>query len=189
MSSMTGAFGFGKSSSKIPGYHSKSISTLSPEQQDLFSRLLGGSMGGIESGLGHLSKLAGGDQSYFDELEAPALRQFGALQGNLASRFSGIGSGARRSSGFGNAMSSAGQQLSESLQSQRLGHQQNAISQLLGLSQSLLGTKTQESVLIPKQQSGLQQLLAQFAGGAGQGAGQLGGSALMSKLLPLLGLI
>jgi hypothetical protein len=188
MNSM-GGFGFGKSSSKVPGYHQRQVSTLDPQQQELFSLLFGGLKGGLGGGLEHLSKLASGDQSYFGQLEAPALRQFGALQGNLASRFSGMGTGARRSSGFGNATSSAGQQLSESLQSQRMGLQQNAISQLLGLSGSLLGRQNFENVMVPKQQSGLQQLLASLGGGVGQGAGQGIGMAGMSKLLPLLGLI
>jgi len=175
MSSMTGASGFGKSSNKAPsGYKQGSLNLLSPEQQDLFSRLLGGSAGGLGGGLEHLSKLAGGDQSYFEQLEAPALRQFGALQGNLASRFSGMGTGSRRSSGFGNAMSSAGQQLSESLQSQRMGLQNSAIEQLLGLSQSLLGRQTKENYLMPKQQSGLQQFLAALAPGLSNAAGMSG---------------
>ena len=155
----------------------------------LFQQLLGGASGGIGSGLEHLSKLAGGDQSYFDQLEAPALRQFGAVQGNLASRFSGMGSGARRSSGFGNTTSAAGQELSESLQSQRLGMQQNAISELLGLSQNLLGQQPYENYLQKKELSPLEELLAAFSGGFGSSAGQAGGSALMKKLLPLLGLI
>lgn len=178
MSSLVGSFGFGGGSKAPKGYSQGRIQNFTPEQMQLFQQLLGGSSGGIGSGLEHLSKLAGGDQSYFDQLEAPALRQFGALQGNLASRFSGMGSGARKSSGFGNTVSSAGQELSESLQSQRMGIQQQAIRELLGLGQNLLQQKPYENYLMPKQQSGWQQFLSSLSGGVGQGLGLAGSSFL-----------
>lgn len=154
------------------GYKQITTQSLSPEQQQLFSLLFGGAKGGLGSGLEHLSKLAGGDQSYFDQLEAPALRQFGAVQGNLASRFSGMGTGARKSSGFQNTSTAAGQQLAESLQSQRLGMQNDAISQLLGLSNTLLGTQTQETGFMPKGMSGWQSFLSSLGGGLGGGLGR-----------------
>lgn len=100
------------------------------------------------------------------------MRQFGALQGNIASRFSGMGSGARKSSGFQNANTSAAQQLSESLQSQRMGLQSNAIEQLLGISNSLLGRQTQETGFFPKGQSGWQSFLGGIGGGLGSGLGR-----------------
>jgi len=177
MSSMNGSYGYG--GDKVPkGYSAGRLSNFSPEQQQLFQQLFSGSSGGIGSGLEHLSKLAGGDQSYFDQLEAPALRQFGAIQGNLASRFSGMGTGARRSSGFGNTTSSAAQELSESLQSQRLGLQNQAIQDLLGLGQNLLGQKPYENTLMPKQLSGWQQFFNSIGGGLGKGLGMAGSAAI-----------
>src|SRR6185312_14613461 len=47
----------------------------------------------------YLSRLAGGDQFMFDELEAPAWRQLQEAQGQTASRYSGAGMVARRVSG------------------------------------------------------------------------------------------
>jgi len=155
------------------GYNQVTINTLSPEQQQLFQQLLGGSSGGLNAGLGNLSRLAGGDQSQFQEMEAPALRQFGQLQGNIASRFAGMGSGSRRSSGFQNTLSGAGTDLAERLASQRMGYQQSAISQLLGLSNSLLGRQTQENFLTPKQKPFWQELLAGLSTGAGNAIGSL----------------
>ena len=84
---------------------------------DLFRQLLGGSQGAAGPALGQISQLAGGGSpETWQQLEAPALRQFGELQGSLASRFSGMGSGARRSSGFQNTVSGAGADLAERLQ-------------------------------------------------------------------------
>ena len=175
-SSMSGGKG------NIPGYQQGSMSTLSPQQQQLYSQMLQGSQGGIGAGLQHMSRLAGGDESYFQQLEAPAMRQFGALQGNMASRFSGMGTGARRSSGFGNASSSAAQQLTESLQAQRMGLQQGAIDSLLGIGRDLLGTQTQENYLMPNQMSGFQQFMLSLGGGIGQGLGTAGGMYAGSKI-------
>lgn len=179
MGNMFGMFGSTGKAQGLSGtgYKQVSIPTMNPQQQQLLSQLLGGSSEGLQGGLSHLGKMASGNQDYFNQLEAPALRQFGALQGNIASRFSGMGSGGRRSSGFQNTLGDAGADLAQRLQSQRLGFQQDAISQLLGLSQNLLGQRTSENALVPKQIPFWKQLLA--AGGSGLGnlgssAGQLG---------------
>ncbi len=162
--------GTGSSSGlKGTGFKQFNSPTLNPEQQQLFSQLLGGSKQGISKGLGNLSSLAGGDEQAFNQLEAPALRQFSGLQGNIASRFSGQGSGARKSSGFQNTMSGAAGDFAERLQSQRMGLQQNAIKELLGLGESLLGTKTFETNLIEKKKKKMpwwQSLMATLGGGA-----------------------
>lgn len=116
-------------------------------QQNLFNSLfphLGGDS--------WLSKLASGDQSQFAQMEAPAMRQFGALQGNMASRFSGMGTGARRSSGFQNTMNSASQTLAESLQSNRMGLQSQALRDLMGMSNELLGQRQNTYGFAQKQQ-------------------------------------
>jgi hypothetical protein len=83
-------------------------------------------------------RLANGDESYFNELEAPAKRQFGAMQANTASRFSQGGGGAgalgsRHSSGFQNGMSAANSNFAQDLQSQRLGLRRQAIQDLQGM--------------------------------------------------------
>lgn len=90
----------------------------------------------------YLSRLAGGDQSAFDEMEQPALRQFGAMQGNMASRFSGLGGAgslsSQKSSGFQNSMNQAGSDFASELQSKRLGLRSQAIRDLMGMSNDLL---------------------------------------------------
>lgn len=106
---------------------------FTPEQMGLFQQLF--------SHLGegsYLSKLAGGDEQLFQQLEAPALRQFSETQGNIASRFSGAGTGGRRSSGFQNTMNQAASDLSQNLQSQRMGLQNQAIKDLMSMSHQLM---------------------------------------------------
>lgn len=156
--------------SSIPkGYAQGQIQNFSPEQMDLFKQLFG--QVGPES---QLSKLASGDQSQFEQLEAPALKQFGQLQSGLASRFSGMGLGARKSSGFQQAQSSAAQDFAERLQSNRMNLQNQALKDLFGLSGELFGQKPFENYLVPEQQKQLpwwQQLLISGAGGLGQRLG------------------
>lgn len=137
---------------KGTGYKQVSLPTMSPQQMQLFQQVFSGIQPGLSSGLSQLSGLAGGGEDYFSQLEAPALRQFGQLQGNIASRFSGMGSGARRSSGFQNEMGGAAAGLAEKLAGQRMGLQQDAISQLLGLYSDLMGQQTSENFLVPRQQ-------------------------------------
>lgn len=184
MSAATGsAYGPGKAQGLSgTGYRQISTPTLSPAQMSLFQQIMGGSSEGIGAGLGNLSGMAKGDQSQFAGLEAPALRQFSQLQGNTASRFSGMGSGARKSSGFQNEMSGASTDLAERLQGQRMGLQQNAISQLLGIGQQLLGTQLHENSFIPKKKSFFQELMGGMAPGIGSGFGQVGGMALGNKM-------
>lgn len=169
---------------KGTGYNQVSIPNLSPEQMNLFKQILGSSGSGIQNSIGQLSQLAaGGSEDYWKQLEAPALRQFDQLQGNIASRFSGEGMGARRGSGFHNATSGAATDLAERLQSQRLGLQQSAISQLMSLYGNLMGTQTQENFLIPKQKEWWEELLPALAQGGGQYGGTLGGIYSAKKLL------
>lgn len=159
---------------KGTGFKQLTMPTMSPEQSQLFSQLIGATRGGLgQGGLDSLSQQAAGNPDQFSQMEAPALRQFNQLQGGLSSRFSGMGSGARNSSGFQNTMGEAGASLSEQLASKRMDYQQQALAQLLGLSQSLLGKDTFNTGLIPKKKSFWQELLGAGAGGIGQGLGSL----------------
>lgn len=180
-SSMVGASGFGATGKpkKIgnTGYQSVTSQQFTPEQMELFTQMFG--QVGPDS---YLSKLAGGDQSAFGELEAPALQQFSELQGGLASRFSGMGGvGANRTSGAQNAQTSAASNFSQQLQAQRLGIRQNAMRDLQSMSSELLGQRPySEHILEPKQKepSFWEKLLGSI-GGAGA---QLGGSYATKKL-------
>ena len=102
----------------------------------------------------YLSRLAGGDQSLFGEMEAPALQQFSALQGGMANRFSqgsgGGSTGLRRSSGFQNEGSAASSNFAQQLQAQRQGLQRQAINDLMGMSNTLLNQRPYERDLFQK---------------------------------------
>lgn len=150
---------------KIPsGYKKGSLQQFTPEQMQLFGQLFGHL--GPES---FLSKLAGGDESTFADIERPALQQFAGLQSNIANKYSGAGLGARRSSGFQNEQTSAASQFAQQLQSQRQGLQRQALGDLMGFSNQLLGQRPYENFLYEKPQKG---------GGWGQALGALGGGAL-----------
>ncbi len=155
----------GSVGNKIPsGYKAGQLSNFTPEQSQLFQQMF--SQVSPDS---YLSRLAGGDQGMFDEMEAPAMRQFNALQGNIASRFSGRGSGSRNSSGFQNTMTAASSNFAQDLASRRQALQQNAIKELMGLSGDLLGQRPYESFLKEKQEknSGWGGLIGAGIGGVG----------------------
>lgn len=146
--------GGGMSGNKVPkGYQLGQIQQFTPEQMQLFQSLF--SHLGPDS---YLARLAGGDESLFGEIEAPALRQFSGIQGNIASRFSGMGTGARRSSGFQNTMNQASSDFAQDLQSKRQGLQQEALRNLFGLSSELFSQRPYEQFLTEKPPSFLQQL-------------------------------
>ena len=158
--------GTGQMQEKIPsGYKKGMMQQFTPEQMQLFQQLFGHV--GPES---YLSRLAGGDQSLFGEIEAPALKQFGQLQGQLGSRFSGMGTGGQKSSGFQNTMNAAAQDFAGQLQSQRQSLQQQALQDLMGFSNQLLGQKPYEQFLTQKQHQG-----SGFGGLLGGALGGLGG--------------
>src|SRR6185295_13694218 len=101
---------------KIPkGYKQATLQNFTPEMMDFFQQLM--SQLGPES---FLSRLAGGDPSMFEEMEAPAWRQFQEAQGDLGSRFSDMGMGARGGSGFKNAANQQSSDFAMNLQAQRM---------------------------------------------------------------------
>ena len=165
MSSLSGAQGYraptgSTQKSRIPqGYKEGSIQQFTPEQMQLFQQMFS-----HVSPDSYTAKLAGGDQGLFNEMEAPAMRQFNELQGGLASRFSGMGSGARRSSGFQNAATSAQSNFAQDLQGRRQELQRKAIQDLMGMSGDLLGQRPQEKFLVKQQPK--QSFLQKFMGGA-----------------------
>lgn len=153
------------SGSKIPsGYKQGRMQNFTPEQMKLFKQLF--SQLGPDS---YLSKLASGDEEAFAEMEAPAMRQFGEMQGDIASRFSGMGMGARRGSGFQNEMTTATSNFAQDLQSKRMDLRRQALMDLMGMSNQLLGQKPYENFLTQKQQKG-----SGWGGALGAGAGALG---------------
>lgn len=179
MSSLAGNFGYNRQRSpsgsignKTPsGYRSGQLAQFTPEQMQLFQQLF--SRVSPES---YTAKLAGGDEELFDQIEAPALKQFSGLQGNLASRFSGMGSlGGRRSSGFQNTANSAASDFAMQLQAQRQGLQRQAIQDLQGMSHQLLGERPYQQFLLPKPDKSV---MGGFGGAIGAGLGAAAGFGL-----------
>lgn len=154
---------------KVPsGYKAGALQQFTPEMMELFQSLF--SHVGPES---YLSKLAGGDEQTFNQIEAPAFRQFNELQGNLASRFSGMGLGGRHSSGFQNASTAAASNFAQDLQAQRMNLQRQALSDLMGFSNQLLNQKPYERFITEKEPSFLDKwlgLAGKTLGAAAQGS-------------------
>lgn len=155
----------GRLKPKAPsGY--KAFQQYTPEQMDLFQNAF--NFVGKDS---YLNRLASGDEEIFNQIEAPALRQFSGLQGNIASRFSGMGMGARKSSGFQNTMNQAASDFALQLQAQRQGLQQQAIQELMGLSNQLLSQRPYGLVEKKNKPSFWQSVVGGVAPAAGAGIG------------------
>lgn len=158
---------------KIPkGYGVSRVQQYTPQQMGLheqqFANVAPGSF---------LSRLAQGDPRLFEELEAPALRQFASQQGNLAARFSGMGAGGsqaalggRHSSGFRQGMNQAAADFAQQLQAQRLGLTRQGLQDLMEMSNTLLNQRPFETRLYEKPQKekfNWQGLLGGAVGGVG----------------------
>src|SRR5690242_12995233 len=89
----------------IKGFSSGLIPTMNKDQMGILQQLQQ-----LASPSSFTSRLASGDQSYFQDLEAPALQQFNQMQANIANRFGTMGTmGGRHSSGFQLAQNQAAQ--------------------------------------------------------------------------------
>lgn len=166
MNNPMGSTGTGRE--RIPkGYEKSSLQQFTPEQMQLFQQMIGRL--GPDS---QLSKLAEGDEESFNQLEAPAMRQFAGIQGGLASRFSGMGMGGRKSSGFQNTANQAGSDFAQQLQSRRMDLQRQAQQDLHGMSRDLLSQRPYENALTEKETPWWQKLLG---GGLGLAGGAVGG--------------
>lgn len=163
-------------STKIAGYNQVAIPKMDPQTMAFRESILQGIQPGVSNGLSRLSGLAGGDQSQFDALEKPAFEDFNRALGQIGSRYAGVGSGqmsARNSSAFQNETTGAAGDLAARLQSQRLGIQQNALSELMGLSKELLGNSPYEYGLMPQKKK--RKWWETLIGGAAPVAGAIGG--------------
>jgi hypothetical protein len=126
-----------------------------------------------------LGRLAGGDEVAFEQMEAPAWRDLQGALGGMASRFSGMGAGARNSSGFKNTMGQMGSNFAQDLQSKRVNLQRESLNDLMGMSQMLMGQRPYKTDLMEKPQSFLEKL---FGGIFGAGANAFGGWATVRGL-------
>ena len=168
---MTAITGPGQGNKITSGYKYGQFQKFTPEQMQLFKQMF--SNVGPES---YLSRLAGGDEDIFKQIESPALQQFAGMQGNIASRFSQGGGGAgsmsaRRSSGFQNTMNKATSDFAQQLQAQRQQLQQQAIMDLMGLSNKLLDQNPYEQFVKEKKKKET----SGWSGLLGGGVGAVGG--------------
>lgn len=142
-----------------------------PQQMELYQQLFGNVGPGS-----YLGRLAGGDQSMFDEMEAPAWKQFEQLQGQTASRFSGAGMGARHGSGFKNEMNQQGNDFLMGLQANRSQLRNQAIKDLMGMSNNLLQQSPYDTQLQERTHHGRNKG-GKKSGWMGAGGALLGGAA------------
>lgn len=116
------------------------LPTMTPQQQQLLSQLLGGLGAPLGAGMQRLSQLLSGAPEALEAYRAPMMREFKEqIVPGLAERFTGYGAGAQRSSAFQQALGGAGAGLAERLAMQRAGLQTGAMGQLGGLLGAGLG--------------------------------------------------
>jgi hypothetical protein len=151
---LRGSTGSGMGEKTPKGYKAGRLANFTPEQMQLFQQIF--SQVSPDSFTG---KLASGDEDAFQQMEAPAYRDFAGVQGNIASRFSGMGLGGRKSSGFQNTINAASSNFAQDLQSRRVGLQQQAIKDLHSMSSDLLGQRPYENYLVKKEKPWWQELL------------------------------
>lgn len=167
----SGARGGGPGDVIPKGYRKGQLQQFTPEQMKLFQQMFG-----IVDPESFLSRLANGEEGIFDEMEAPAFRQFSQILGGLGSRFSNMGDlGGRNSSGFQNEATSAASNFAQELQANRLKLRNQAVNDLMGLSNQLLGQRPTQNLLNPKREKNSS---SGWGGLAGAALGGLGGFAL-----------
>lgn len=163
---MTAVTGPGQKERIPSGYKKATLQQFTPEQMQMLSDMM--AKLGPDS---WLAKLAGGDESEFAAIEAPQKRQFSEAIGQMGSRFSGMGMGAQKSSGFQNTMGSAASNFAQELGAKRFGMKSQALKDLMEMSGMLMGQRPYENALVEKQQkSGL-------GGWGGVGGAAIGGGA------------
>jgi hypothetical protein len=175
----------GAAGNKIPkGYAAGSLQQYDPEQMSLYKSLFGFAQPG-----GDLYERAMGSDKGFAPYEDYARRQFQEQTGEQASRFSGMGMGARRGSGFQNQATQGAQDFASNLAMQRQQLQRQALNDLRGLSGELLGYQPQENFLYKKEpkQSGWSKALGVGLPIAGAVAGGIFGGPAGAALGGQLG--
>ncbi len=94
----------------------------------------------------------------FQEMEAPAYRDFNSIISGISNRFgapSGGGQaqmGARRGSGYQNTLTAAGSNFAQDLQGRRQDLKRQALNDLMGYSNQILGQRPVDKFLAPKPQ-------------------------------------
>lgn len=158
----------------------ENVSTLRPEQEDLYSQLV---QSGMEPGAGgafgtsadYYRNLLSDDSKDFDAFAAPALRQYNQdIVPGLSEQFAGMGAGGLSSSGFRNAQTQGATDLSERLAQMRANLRQSGAQGLMNIGQLGLQPYSQNMTT----QQGSPGFLSQIGPAIGTAAGAyLGGPA------------
>lgn len=128
------------------------VSTLLPEQQDLFNQLQAalagqGAGGAFGQSADYYRAILEDNPELMQQFFAPEMRKFKEqIIPGLSEQFAGMGSGALSSSGFRNAAVNAGTDLSERLGTIRANLKQQAAQGLSGLGQYGLGNFSQDVI-------------------------------------------
>ncbi len=147
--SQTGISGRGRSSGEIipEGFSKARLKNFDKSQMDLYDQA--NQLIGKDS---YLSRLAGGDENLLRESEAPAWRDFQQAQGQLGSRFSNMGMGTRRGSGFQNAGGQQANDFAMQLQANRQNLMRQAMNDLMGFSNQMLNQRPYSQSLVENKQ-------------------------------------
>lgn len=181
--------------SGTPEKHER-ISTLLPEQQDLYQQL---QKAGMEPGAGgafgtaadYYRDLLSNDSQTAQAMFAPEQRRFNEqIIPGLSEQFAGMGSGALSSSGFRNAAINAGTDLSERLGAIRANLRAQGAAGLANIGQLGLGNYSQDVMTQPGSQGFLGAIApavgtaagAYFGGPAGAAAGNAAGQGVSNWL-------
>lgn len=155
------------------------VSTLTPEQEKVFSQLLQsiqgqGAGGAFGDSADYFRNILNDNPELMQQFMAPELRRYNqeTIPG-LAEQFAGMGSGGLSSSGFRNAAVNAGTDLSERLGAIRANLKQGAAGGLMGLGQQGLQNVSQDVMTQP----GTEGLLSNLAPAIGAGLGSFAGPA------------
>lgn len=165
------------------------ISMLTPEQQKIAAQqqaaVMGrGAGGAFGEAADYYRSLLGGDSETQRMLEAPLMRQFQQdIMPGVAEQFAGMGAGGLSSSGFMQAATQAGTDLSERLGALRAGLRQQGAQGLAGLGESSLA-RQQETLFRPETYGLVGELASGVGQGLGTGAGMYGSSLLQKSLYP-----
>lgn len=147
----------------VPGYNVSQLGLLDPQQQQIFQSLAGSLGGGLGPLLGMLQEQAMGRGQAFEPGEQAATKFFREqVTPRIAEQQTAMGGA--RTSGMLNRLQEAGTGLAEQLAMNRQQLQQQAMQNLLGLSQNILGTKTQQQFFTPTRGTQLLHLLGQLLG-------------------------
>lgn len=163
----------------------KRVSTLLPEQQDLYEQLQAAGMGqGAGGAFGdsadYYRNLLSNNPEDMNAFAAPEMRRFNEdIIPGLAEQFAGMGSGGLSSSGFRNAAVNAGADLSERLGAMRAQLRQQGASGLQNIGQLGLGNYSQDVMT----QAGTPGFLGAVSQGAGNAVGQGVGKWAKGKFL------